>query len=179
MHSIAMLVDGCPGKRTGDMRRRSRRFGEGGLQLADDVVPQLAGQVMSHAVEQHESGTLDGPCDRAAAERPHQPVGLSVDHNGWDIDLLVVSQQASTAEDRGEVSAHTGGVVRPVVALDGLGANAVFGRRIAGTAGDSRYPDRVFDDPFPRRVLGLLQNCQQLSDARWWQQWLIVAREDD
>ena len=100
-------------------------------------VPQLFGQVVAHAVDQHQPGTLDGAGDRPPAERAHQLVGLAVDHHGRRGDLAVVVQQAAAAEDRGEVAGDAGGVVGPLVALDGVGAHPLLGSRVAGAADDS------------------------------------------
>ena len=49
----------------------------------------------------HEPSTLDGAGDGASA-RPHQLVGLSVDHDGRQ--RFSVPAEAAAAEDRGEVA---------------------------------------------------------------------------
>ena len=59
MRSIGTLRAPRPaGERIDNVRRSVTPSRERGLQFADDVVPQLLGQVVAHAVEQHQPGTL-------------------------------------------------------------------------------------------------------------------------
>src|SRR5689334_10845994 len=126
---------------------------------------------MSHAIEQHQPGALDRASNGTTAERAHQLVGLPVNDDGGRADLAVVTEQAAAAEDCGEVAADARGIVGPVVALERLGPDAFLGGRITGAARDSRYPDSILDDRLGGRALGLLQDGEQLLDARRRQQW--------
>src|SRR6185312_15929934 len=129
---------------------RLRSLAEIGLQLADDLVPELLGQVVAHAVEQHQACAADRLCNSPAARRAHQLVLFTVDDHRRRLDLPVVAEQAATAQDRGEVPGDAGRVVGPLVTFDGVRAQPLLGLRVAGAADDLGHPDRVLDDALPR-----------------------------
>src|SRR6185312_12312183 len=60
---------------------RLRRLAEIGLQFADDVVPELLGQTVAHAVEQHQACAADRLRNSPAARGPHQLVLFTVDYH--------------------------------------------------------------------------------------------------
>ena len=99
-----MLRVGWTQPRIGDSVLRHGNFSEGGLQFADDVVPQRLGQVVSHPVEEHQPGTAGSHL--ATARPPHGRISLSA--RPWMTTVgaviwLVVVQQAAAAQDRAEV----------------------------------------------------------------------------
>src|SRR5262249_30134076 len=112
-------------------------------------IPQLLGQVMSHAVDEHQPGAVDRPGDRATAEGPHQLVGAPVNHHGRRDDAPVVVPQAAAAQDRAELLGDTPRVEVAVVALGGCGVYLLFGCGVPRTADDLADPDRVIVDDVP------------------------------